>query len=223
MVNQKENAAGLSKKNGGMFQRIYDFCIKLSKHRLAPVFLCANSFIESIFWPLPPDALLIPMCLARPNRALVLAFWTTIFSVLGAMIGYGLGYWFFDGFLGEIIAKLGYGKHVETIKAWFVDMGILFVAIGAFTPIPYKVIAWTVGMMAAAGHADVLSLSEQLSLVMFALVSFLGRGARFGIEAVFIRAGGEAMADKVRKYIDAIGWVCVVLVVVGIIVYKIWA
>ncbi len=202
-----------------IFQRIYDWCIKLSKHRLATFFLCINSFVESIFWPIPPDAMLIPMCLARPKQSLRLAGYTTLSSIIGAAIGFMVGYYLWDICIHDWFIQLHWMKYVDIIKDWFMKFGILFVAIGAFTPIPYKVIAITTGMMAATNNVALISLDSQLSIAAFLVVSLIGRGARFYIEAIVIKLGGEPMADKIRKYIDIIGWICVLLVVIGLVAY----
>ena len=197
----------------------YDYCLKLSKHRYAKFFMCVNSFIESIFWPLPVEAILIPMCLAQPKKSLGFAFYATIFSVLGAWVGYLLGYYLWD-VLQPIFVKLGYLHHVETIKEWFESFGILFVALGAFTPIPYKVIAITTGVIAASHGIDMWGFSSQISIYTFLIVSLFGRGARFYLEGGLIKIFGEKMRDNIGKYIDWIGWGCIALAVIGIVVYK---
>jgi membrane protein YqaA with SNARE-associated domain len=181
--------------------------------------MCVNSFIESIFWPLPVEAILIPMCLAQPKKSLGFAFYATIFSVLGAWVGYLLGYYLWD-VLQPIFVKLGYLHHVETIKEWFESFGILFVALGAFTPIPYKVIAITTGVIAASHGIDMWGFSSQISIYTFLIVSLFGRGARFYLEGGLIKIFGEKMRDNIGKYIDWIGWGCIALAVIGIVVYK---
>ena len=203
-----------------IFQKMYDYCLELSKHPKAMIFMSANSFIESIFWPLPVDAMIIPMCLARPKQAIRIASYAVLFSVLGAVVGYLLGYYAWDAFIGGIFEQLGFMRHVEVIENWFKDFGILFVAIGAFTPIPYKVIAVTTGMMASSAGIGFWEIGSQLSLLPFILVSLIGRGARFYLEAIVIRIGGKPMADKIRKYIDALGWITVAAVVAALVFYK---
>lgn len=203
-----------------IFQRMYDYCIRLSKHPKAMFFMSANSFIESIFWPLPVDAMIIPMCLARPKQALKIASYAVFFSVLGAIVGYLLGYYAWNGFIEDIFIKLNFIRYIDVIQQWFSDFGILFVAIGAFTPIPYKVIAITTGMMASSGAVSFWDPTSQLSLLPFILVSVVGRGARFYLEAIVIKVGGKPMADKIRKYIDILGWMTVAAVVTAFVIYK---
>lgn len=202
------------------FQRIYDYCIELSAHPRAMFFMAANSFIESIFWPLPVDAMLIPMCLARPKKSFRIAFVAVLFSVLGAVVGYLMGYYLWDVLVRDIFESLNLMRHVDVIEKWFHEFGILFVAVGAFTPVPYKVIAVTTGMMASSAMVGFWDITSQLSLPLFILVSVLGRGARFYLEAGVIRLGGKPMAEKIRRYIDILGWLTLAAVAVAILIYK---
>lgn len=195
-----------------IFSYIYEVCIKLAKHPKAPWFLCINSFIESIFWPIPPDVMLAPMCLARPKRALIYALLTVVTSVLGAIVGYYLGYFIYDPYIADLIAWANYGEAMAKVRDWFtMEYGVLMIFIGAFTPVPYKVIAITTGVVAAESVANTGS-AGMLTILMFVLVSFVGRGLRFFLEAGIIMYGGEKMEHAIRKYIDYIGWACVILI-----------
>lgn len=199
-----------------IFSVMYEVCINLAKRPKAPWFLVINSFIESIFWPIPPDVMLAPMCLARPNRALYYALITVISSVLGAIVGYYLGYFIYDPYIADFIKWANYESAMETVRHWFImEYGILMIFIGAFTPIPYKVIAITTGVVAAESMANTGSLG-MLSIFNFVLVSLVGRGLRFFLEAGVIMWGGEKMEKAIRRYIDYIGWGCVILVAVYI-------
>lgn len=205
-----------------IFSYIYEVCIKLAKHRRAPLFLSINSFIESIFWPIPPDVMLAPMCLARPNRAFQYAFITVISSVLGAVVGYYLGYFIYDPYIAKIIEFFKYQEAMETVRNWFTaEYGILMIFVGAFTPVPYKVIAVTTGLVAAESVTNTGSLG-MLTIYNFVLVSLVGRGLRFFLEAFVIKIGGERMERSIRRYIDIIGYICVALIVVYII-YEIFS
>lgn len=202
-----------------IFSSIYELCIKLAKHPRAVWFLCINSFIESIFWPIPPDVMLAPMCLARPQRALYYALLTVVSSVLGAICGYYLGYFIYDPYIADFIAWLNYQEAMATVRNWFImEYGVLMIFIGAFTPIPYKVIAVTAGVVAAESVASTGS-AGMLTIFNFVAVSFVGRGLRFFLEAGIIMYGGEKMERAIRKYIDYIGWACVILVI-AYIAYK---
>lgn len=199
-----------------IFSAIYELCIKLAKHQKAPWFLCINSFIESIFWPIPPDVMLAPMCLAQPNRALIYATLTVVSSVLGAVCGYYLGYFIYDPYIADFIAWLNYQDAMVTVRNWFtMEYGVLMIFIGAFTPIPYKVIAITTGVVAAESVASTGS-AGMLTILSFVLISLVGRGLRFFLEAGIIMWGGERMEHAIRRYIDYIGWACVILLVLYI-------
>lgn len=205
-----------------IFSYLYEWCIKLSKHKRAPLFLVINSFIESIFWPIPPDVMLAPMCLANPNRAYYFAFLAVASSVAGAVIGYYLGYFIYDPYIADLIKFLNYESAMITVREWFtLKYGILMVFIGAFTPVPYKVIAITTGLVAAESMAHTGSVG-QLSILYFILVSIVGRGLRFYLEAIIIKVGGAKMERTLRRYIDIIGWICVLLVMLYILYEVIW-
>lgn len=206
----------------GIFSYFYELCIKLAKHRNAPWFLCINSFIESIFWPIPPDVMLAPMALARPQRAFQYAFLTVLCSVLGAICGYYLGYFIYDPYIADLIAFFNYTDAMQTVRSWLTqEYGILMIFIGAFTPIPYKVIAITTGLVAAESALNTGS-SGMINIVNFVLISIVGRGLRFYLVAGIIKFGGEKMERALRKYIDVVGWACVILVAVYIIYKLCW-
>ena len=202
-----------------IFSWLYEICIKLAKHPKAPLFLGINSFIESVFWPIPPDVMLAPMCLARPKLSMYYATITVVTSVLGAICGYYLGYFIYDPYIADLIKWFNYEAAMETVRNWFVmEYGILMIFIGAFTTIPYKVIAITTGVVAAESMAST-GTTGMLTIINFVLVSLVGRGLRFFLEAGVIMYGGEKMEHAIRRYIDYIGWACVILIV-GYIAYK---
>ena len=202
-----------------IFSYLYEVCIQLAKHPRAPWFLCINSFIESVFWPIPPDVMLAPMCLPKPQRAWHYAALTTGTSVLGAICGYYLGYFIYDPYIADFIAWLNYTEAMQTVRHWYVmEYGILMIFVGAFTPVPYKVIAITSGVVAAESMASTGS-AGMITILNFVLVSLVGRGMRFFLEAGIIKWGGERMEKALRRYVDRIGWACIILIAVYI-VYK---
>lgn len=204
-----------------IFSRIYDYCITLAAHPKAPWFLGLDSFAESCFWPVPPDVMLAPMCLARPQRAYLYAALTTLTSIAGAVCGYYLGYFVYDPYVKDLIEFLGQEAAVETVRHWFtLKYGMLMIFLGAFTPIPYKVIAITSGLLAAESVAGTGSAGF-LGIGYFLLMSVVGRGIRFFLEAGIIAWGGEKMERAIRRYIDVIGWICVALAG-GYIVYAVF-
>jgi len=189
-----------------MFQKLYDKALVWAKHRHAEKYLCALSFAESSFFPIPPDVMLAPMALAQPNKAFRLALLTTIFSILGGMLGYAIGFFMFDS-ISDWLQDSRYWDKYLTAESWFKDWGFWAVFIAGFSPIPYKV--FTI----AAGALNML-------FIPFVLASIVGRGARFFLVAMLIAAGGEKLESKLRQYMDYIGWGVVVLAVIGGTVYK---
>ena len=192
-----------------IFTYLYALFEGLSRHKLAVYIMCINSFAESVFWPIPPDVMLIPMCLYHRRRAYYYAFLTVLFSVLGAIVGYSLGYYVYD-------------PYIEVVRSWLTqEYGILMIFVGAFTPIPYKVIAVGTGLVAAESVMNT-GASGMLNIFNFVLVSLVGRGLRFFIEAILISLGGDKMEKTVKHYIDVIGWACVALIAIFIL-YKVFA
>ena len=202
-----------------IFTSLFNIFEKLSYHRFATPIMCANSFFESIFWPVPADVMLVPMCVYQRRKSLYYAFLTVLFSVLGAVVGYYLGYYLYDPYISDFIRIMHYQKSAAKAAEYLTTYGILFVFVGAFTPIPYKVIAITAGLCAAQRYADEGSAGA-LGTFSFILVSFVGRGLRFFLEAIIILIGGDKMEHLIRKYIDRIGWFCVFLIVI-FVAYKI--
>ncbi|MGN0901785.1 MAG: YqaA family protein [Succinivibrio sp.] len=179
-----------------------------------------NAFVESIFWPIPADVMLVPMCLCHRNRSFYYAFLTVMFSVLGAVVGYYLGYFVYDPYIKDFIAFMHYENAVATVRQWLShEYGIMMIFVGAFTPIPYKVIAVTTGLVAAESILNTGSVGY-LGIIPFVLTSIVGRGLRFFLEAIVIYKGGEKMEKTVRRYIDVAGWICVGIIALYI-AYKI--
>ena len=166
------------------------------------------SFAESVFFPIPVDVMLAPMSLARPDRAWYYAMLATIFSVLGGIVGYYLGYALYDSVVQPMIELVGYQHKLSTAKIWFEEYGILVIFVASFTPIPYKVFTITAGVMG-------------MFFLPFVIVSIIGRGLRFFLVAGLMRWGGEKMEDKLKTYIDRIGWSVVILIVIAVIALKV--
>jgi membrane protein YqaA with SNARE-associated domain len=189
-----------------MFQKLYDRALVWSRHRHALKYLCALSFAESSFFPVPPDVMLAPMALAQPKRAFNFALWTTLASVLGGILGYLIGFFLFDT-IAPWLGTTHYWPRYLTARQWFADWGVWAVFVAGFSPIPYKVFTL------AAGALNMVFLP-------FVLASMVGRGARFCLLALLIAAGGEKLESKLRQYMDRIGWTLLALILVGGAVYK---
>ncbi len=189
-----------------MFKALYEKALVWARHRHATKYLCALSFSESSFFPIPPDVMLAPMALAQPEKAFRFALLTTLFSVLGGMFGYSIGYFMFDS-ISPWLQETKYWEKYLTAENWFKDWGFWAVFVAGFSPIPYKVFTIAAGAL-------------QMFFLPFILASLVGRGARFFLVAMLIAAGGEKLESKLRQYMDIIGWTVVVLVVLGGAVYK---
>ncbi|MEM1261842.1 MAG: YqaA family protein [Pseudomonadota bacterium] len=185
-----------------LFASLYDRVIAWAAHPHAERYLGALSFAESSFFPIPPDVMLAPMCLARPTRAFWLAGLTTLTSVLGGLAGYTIGFVAFDA-IAPLIESAGYGERYTTLQLWFQEYGAATVLLAGFSPIPYKLFTISAGALA-------------MNLPVFVLMSVIGRGARFYLVAGLLRFGGPRYEATLRRHIDTIGWLSVAVVLVGI-------
>ena len=175
-----------------LFLRSYDAIMSWAKSKYAVSILSIVSFVESFIFPIPPDLLLIPLSISNPKKAYFFSMLTTIFSVLGGVIGYLIGIYFADLFL----STLGWmfdEKSVETTTEWMAEWGVMVVLISGFSPIPYKI--FTV----ASGFTG-------LTFIPFMIASVVGRGMRFFLIGFVISNGGDNLEKKLRKYSEVIGW-----------------
>ncbi|MFW5453278.1 YqaA family protein [Thioalkalivibrio sulfidiphilus] len=189
-----------------LFGPLYDRVMVWSRHRHAPRYLAALSFAESSFFPVPPDVMLAPMAAARPECSARFAFITTVFSVLGGVLGYLIG-WLAFGMVEPWVVSAGYGDRLELAREWFDVWGVWVVLIAGFSPIPYKLFTITAGALSMA-------------LLPFIIASFIGRGARFFAVALLIGWLGPRVEDKLRPYMEWLGWFTVLLLLVAVAVYN---
>lgn len=189
-----------------IFSAIYDRVMRWSAHRHAPWYLAGVSFTESSFFPIPPDVMLAPMALARPERAWRLAALTTVASVLGGLFGYLIGYYAF-AFVEPWIQRVGYVDTYQHAQEWFREWGFWAIFIAAFTPIPYKMFTIAAGVIA-------------MPLAPFVIASCIGRGARFFLVAGVMQWGGARMERVLRRYIDRIGWVMVLAALIAYFAFR---
>lgn len=190
-----------------LFEPLYDLCLRWARHRHADRYLGGLSFAESMFFPIPPDVMLAPMSLAQPSKAWYFAWLTTITSVLGGLAGYALGYFAFDLWLAPIIAESAYAGKMDTAITWFEQYGVWVVFIAGFSPIPYKIFTISAGVM-------------NMALLPFILASAIGRGTRFFLVAALMRWGGAPMEQKLRDYVEILGWAVVILAVVAYLILR---
>ena len=188
------------------FQKLYDRVLAWSGHRRAPAILCGLSFAESSFFPIPPDVVVAPMCLARPEKGWWLAGLCTISSVLGGLLGYLLGRLAFSG-VEPWLMDSAYASVFEAAVKSFETWGFAYILLAGFTPIPYKIFTISAGVVG-------------MPFLPFLAGSLLGRGGRFFLVAGFIRLLGDKASEKLRSWVDLIGWLVLALVLIGFIVWK---
>ena len=186
-----------------IFSPLFEKALIWSRLPNAPKYLGLLSFAESSFFPVPPDVMLAPMCLATPTKAWRYALITTITSVLGGLFGYVIGATAFDVIQPHLQAS-HYWSAFQTAETWFKEWGVWAVFIAGFSPIPYKVFTIAAGALS-------------MSILPFTIASLIGRGGRFFIVAGLMKWGGANMESKLKKYIDRLGWATVGLVGLAII------
>lgn len=182
-----------------LFTPLYDKAIKWSQHAQAEKYLAGLSFVEASFFPIPPDVVLMPMSLSQPQKAMRFAWIATLFSLLGGLLGYAIGYWGFEAIYPWLI-ELGYGHKIEQVEGFFEAYGVWVVFIAGFSPIPYKLFTLTAG-------------AAQMALLPFVIASLVGRGLRFFMVAWLMKIGGERYEAKIRASVDWVGWTVVALAV----------
>ena len=194
-----------------MFKNLYKKCLDLAGHKSSKYFLAIVSFVESSFFPIPPDIMIVPMVISKKNDFLKIFFITTIFSVMGGILGYFIGAFFFE-FGSNIMNFYGYEDKLSNIKenlinsdGFYAWLGILFLA--GFTPLPYKVFTIASGLIG-------------FNLLIFVFISLISRGLRFFIVSYLSYKFG----DLFNQFMDKHGskWFTVVgmlIVIIGILIY----
>jgi membrane protein YqaA with SNARE-associated domain len=189
-----------------LFSSLYTRTMQWSRHPHAPAYLAGLSFAESSFFPIPPDVMLAPMSMARPNQAWFFAGLTTLASVIGGMLGYLIGMYAFD-LIQPWLHSWGYWEGYLSTKAWFDEWGFWAIFLAGFSPIPYKIFTITAGVIGMA-------------FLPFVIASIIGRGARFFLVAALMAWGGERMEKLLHRYVDRLGWILVIVFLVLIIYLK---
>ena len=185
-----------------IFQPLFERAIVWARHPHAPLLLTFLSFIEAIFFPVPPELMLAPMCVAQPRRGFYYAGLSLLGSVVGMFVGYMIGHYAIDLAM-PLIEKMGYGAEFEDIKQQAADHGFWLLLIAGFTPVPFKIFTLASG---AVG----------MPLLPFFAGGAIGRGKRVFLVAGTIRLGGEKAEATLRKYVEPIGWAALVLLVAAI-------
>ena len=169
-----------------LLRRMYDWCIGTAGKPHAVWIMGGVSFAESSFFPVPPDVMLIPMAMARPDRAWAFAAWCTATSVAGGVLGYAIGAVLYDSVGQWLISLYGYGDKVEAFREAYARWGAWIILLKGLTPIPYKIVTITSGF---AGY----------NLLLFVVFSILTRGARFFLLAFLLNRYGPAARAVIEE------------------------
>jgi len=189
-----------------IFEPIYTTMLGWAKHRLAERYLAVTSFAESSFFPIPVDVMLAPMVLGRPEKAWRYAAITTIMSVLGGLLGYMIGAFFFETYGAQMLDFFHAHEAFESTKASYNEYGMLIILLAGFTPIPYKIFTIASGVM-------------NIAILPFIVMSILGRGGRFFLVAGLVKLGGKKLEETIHRKVELLGWITLVLVVIAVFLY----
>jgi membrane protein YqaA with SNARE-associated domain len=187
-----------------MLRRLYDWCIAAADKPYATWLMGAVSFVESSFFPVPPDAMLIPMSLARPDKAWFYATVCTATSVAGGVLGYLIGAMLYDSVGLWLMQLYGYGNKVEAFREAYAQWGSWIILIKGLTPIPYKIVT------IASGFAG-------FNLLLFVLLSIVARGMRFYAEAFLLNRYGKEARAIIEERLGFWATTAAVVLVAGII------
>ncbi len=191
-----------------MIRRLYDWTMSLSRSRHALRALAIVSFIESSVFPIPPDVLMIPMIIARPSRAFLIAGIATVASVLGALLGDYIGAALFDTIGQPVLDFYGKGEYFDAFAVKYNDWGAWAVLIAGITPFPFKVITIASGVTG-------------LSLPVFIVASIIARAFRFFLVAALLWKFGQPIQDFIERRLGLVFTVFMVLLVGGFAVLKV--
>ena len=189
-----------------MLRKLYDWVLRLAASDRAPWALAVVSFAESSFFPIPPDVMLAPMVLARPDRAFVYAGICTAASVIVGLLGYAIGF-YLEPVGMWLLTLMGHPDGKAAFEAWFADWGLWVILIKGATPIPYKLVTITAGL-------------AQFSLVTFIWASVLTRGLRFFAVAAILKYFGPAMLAEFEKRMALYGTLGVLALVALVVAVK---
>jgi membrane protein YqaA with SNARE-associated domain len=190
-----------------MLRKLYDWTLNLAGHKHALLALALLSFIESSIFPIPPDILLIPMVLAMRDRAWLVAGVCTVASVIGGMMGYGIGFFMYEQIGKPILDFYHYSLKFSEFQVTYNQWGAWAVFFAGITPFPYKVIT-------------ILSGMTGLSLPVFIIASIIARGMRFFIIAALLWKYGDAIRAFIERRLGVMFFLLVVLLLVGFVAVK---
>ena len=187
-----------------LVRRMYDWCLAAAEKKSALWIMGAVSFAESSFFPIPPDVMLIPMSLARPDRAYRYALWCTLTSVAGGVLGYAIGALLYDSVGALVIRLYNMGDKVDAFRVAYAQWGAWIILLKGLTPIPYKLVTITSGF---AGY----------NIFLFVLFSLIARAGRFFVLAFLINKFGDRARHIIEKRLGL--WVTLgaAIIVIGLV------
>lgn len=188
-------------------KKIYDKTLDLASRPNAMVWLFAIAFIESSFFPIPPDIMIIPMVLATPSSAYKIASNATLASVLGGCFGYAIGIFGYEMIAKPLLEIYGYMQKFHSFEAYYHQYGAWIVFIAGITPIPYKLITIASGIV-------------RLDFGIFTIASILARGLRFFLIAWLLKRYGEPMKEFIEKNLNLLSIIFVILLIGGFYALK---
>ncbi|ADP69481.1 DedA family protein [Rhodomicrobium vannielii ATCC 17100] len=190
-----------------MLRRLYEKTMRLAEGPNALLALVLVSFAESSFFPIPPDALLIPMVLAQRERAFKLAAWCTAASVVGGIVGYAIGALLYDTLGKWIIDFYGYGQNMDAFRATYAEWGAWIILIKGLTPIPFKLVTIASGF---AGY----------DFWLFVLLSIITRGIRFFLVAGLLHIYGEPIRNFLERRLELVTAGFAAVIVSGFLIVR---
>jgi len=190
-----------------MIRRLYDWVIRLAGHRYALPALGAVAFAESSFFPIPPDVMLIPMVLANRDKAFRIALVCTVCSVVGGLLGYAIGYYFFETAGAWVVKTYSLQAGLEAFRHGFQENGTWIILIKGLTPIPYKLVTIASG----AAHFD---------LFTFVWASIVTRGVRFFLVAGLLWKFGEPIRTFIEQRLTLLTWLFLIALVGGFVAFR---
>jgi len=174
-----------------MLRKLYQWTMSLAKSRYALLILAVISFFEASVFPIPPDALMIPMILAAPRRAFLIAGVTTVSSVLGGALGYGAGIYLFEEIGRPVLEFYGKTDAFETFEFYYNELGAAILLLSGITPFPFKV-------------TTILSGATELNFGLFMVFTFIGRGIRFFLVATLLWKFGPDIRHFIEKRLGTV-------------------
>jgi membrane protein YqaA with SNARE-associated domain len=175
-----------------MFRPLYEWTLRLARHRHAIRSMAAISFAESSFFPIPPDVMLVPMILARRDQAWLIAAVCTVASVAGGALGYAIGYFLYDSLGRWLIELYGLQQGTEEFRRWYAEWGAAIILVKGLTPIPFKLVTIMSGFAA-------------FNFPLFLATALVTRGARFFLIAALLKRFGEPIQEFIEKRLTLVG------------------